>query len=411
MTEMPTLTNDSGWIIIWNDIKDFGPSFWVFLLIFILVYFKEPIVQLMKIIINKLFSKKEELNYSKKDIIKHPIFKDLDYWLNVGMQAIRLRNNFHPEAEDYVNNKERMAKEVIRIKYETTKETLLTFIEENDIDNLDSEVACQYLMDSLTKNSITQKQRFIERGISPKFLNKFYLITDMTEKSIFSAIKNFFIRGCGLNTASKMYVALNTLDGYLNVIFNNLMETIDNINGDLKDELFDGEPMCKSYHSTLKPPHPTYPMIVKDKLDEVLRDLNGSRAMICKYFTKDGEHYHSAVYESTIVGVTSEISNVQMISDDREKNILNIMKTNGNIAANISKFGANTIERFNSRGVKGIIIAPIYNEGKIDGALSIDYISDEKFEMVSEMSNLDDKLKQYTEMFSSYIVYPVNYKF
>ena len=87
------------------------------------------------------------------------------------------------------------------------------------------------------------------------------------------------------------------------------------------------------------------------------------------------------------------------------------MKTNGNIAANISKFGANTIERFNSRGVKGIIIAPIYNEGKIDGALSIDYISDEKFEMVSEMKNLDDKLKQYTEMFSSYIVYPVNYKF
>ena len=74
-----------------------------------------------------------------------------------------------------------------------------------------------------------------------------------------------------------------------------------------------------------------------------------------------------------------------MVSDDREKNILNIMKTNGNIAANISKFGANTIERFNARGVKGIIIAPIYNEGKIDGALSIDYISDEKFEMISEM--------------------------
>lgn len=410
MSELPNLTHDSGWLQIWQDIRYFGPSFWVFIIIFVLAYFKEPIVQLCKLGVKNIF-KDKELNYSKKDIIKHPIFKDLDYWLNIGICAIRLKNNLHPEEEDYINNKEKMAKEVIRIKYETTKESLKTFVEETDIDNLDADVACQYLLDCLTKNSITQKQRFIERGISPKFLNKFYLITDMTEKSIFSAIKNFFIRGCGLNTASKMYVALNTIDGYLNVIFNNLIDTIESINGDLKDELFDGEPMCKSYKCSLKPPHPTYSMIVKEKLDEVLRDLNGSRAMISKYFIKDDEHYHSAVYESTIVGVTQEINNIQYVSDDKEKNILNIMRTNGNIAANISKFGANTIERFNARGVKGIILAPIYNEGKIDGVLSIDYISDEKFESVSKMKNLDDKLKQYTDMFASYIVYPNHYKF
>lgn len=412
MTDItPPTLNDDSIITIWSDIKDFGTSYWAFLIIFILVYFKEPIVQLCKVLINKLSNKHKEFVYTKKDLLRHPIFKDLDYWLNIGIKALRLKNNLHPEEEDYINNKEKMAKEVIRIKYETTRESLKTFIEETDIDNLDSDVACSYLMDCLTKNSITQKQRFIERGISPKFLNKFYLLTDLTEKSVFSAIRNFFIRGCELSTSTKMYVALNTLDGFLNVIFDNLIETIDSINGDLRDELFDGEPMCKSYRSVLKPPHPTYSMIIKEKLDEVLRDFNGSRAFIIKYFDKNGERYHSAIYESTIIGITSEIENIQMVSDDREKNVTNILKTNGCIAADISKFGSNTIERFNARGVKGILIAPIYNDNRIDGALCVDYISVEKFEKNIKDEELDNKLKKYAEAFAPYIVYPHNYTF
>jgi hypothetical protein len=169
--------------------------------------------------------------------------------------------------------------------------------------------------------------------------------------------------------------------------------------------------MCKSFHCTLKAPHPTYPMIVKEKLDEVLRDFNGSRAFVIKYFEKDNETFHSAIYESAIKGVTSEMENIQMISDDLEKNVTNIMKEVGNIAADISKFGSNTIERFNARGVKGIIIAPIFNEDKLDGALCIDYISVEKFENNARAKDLDVRLKSYTESLAPYIVYPQNYKF
>ena len=412
MTELPTLASDSGWLVIWNDIKTFGAGFWSFFILISFYVLKDQIKELFKLLISKLTHKPHaQLCYTKKDIQRHPIFRNLDYWLNIGIQAIRLKSNLHPEEEDYANNKEKMAKEVIRIKYETTKESLKTFVEENDFDNMDEEVASSYLLDCLVKNSITQKQRFIERGISPKFLNKFYLLTDVTEKIIFNAVKNFFTRGCELSTATKMYVALTTLDGHLSIIFNNLIETIDSINGDLRDELFDGEPMCSSYKTTLKPPHPTYPMIVEEKLESVLRELNGSRAFIIKYFDKDGDKYHSAIYEKTMNGVTSEMTNIQMISDDREKNVTSIMKTHGNIAADISKFGSNTIERFNSRGVKGIIIAPIYNENQIDGALCVDYISVEKFERVSNLEHLDEILNSYSKEFAPYIIYPKNFNY
>lgn len=411
--EIPTLAADSGWLVIWNDIKTFGAGFWSFFFLISFYVLKDQIKDLIKILINKLSFKKSALSYTKKDLINHPIFKDLDYWLTIGIDTLHLKENIHPGEEEYINNKEKMAKEAIRIKYETMKESLKNFVQEIDIDNLDCEVAHAYLLDCLTKNTITQKRRFNERGIPLKFLNKFYVISDISKKIIYSAINNFFSKSCETNTATKMYMVFNTLDGYLNVVFNDLCETLSTINGDLKDEMFDGKPMGKPKLSTLKPPHPTYSMIVKDKLDEILREFNGSRAMISKYFEKDGEHYHSVVYESTIIGVTSEMGNIQMINDDKEKDILNVMYESGNIAADISKFNATTIERFNTRGVKAIIMAPIYNKEKIDGVLSIEYISIEKFDKLIKDKdfNIDEKLKNYVKDLAVYIDYPVNYTF
>ena len=106
MTDLPTLANDSGCILIWKDFKDLGTSFLEILTIFSLVYFKEQICGLFKAIINKLTFKKTSLSYTKKDLLKHPIFRNLDYWLNTGIDAIKLKNNFLTDEEDYMANKE-----------------------------------------------------------------------------------------------------------------------------------------------------------------------------------------------------------------------------------------------------------------------------------------------------------------
>ena len=51
--------------------------------------------------------------------------------------------------------------------------------------------------------------------------------------------------------STKVYLAFNTFDGYLNIIFNNLVECVNTINGDLKTEIFDGQPMFRAYKSRL----------------------------------------------------------------------------------------------------------------------------------------------------------------
>jgi len=410
MTNVPTDVNF--WLSIWNDIKNFGPSFYVFLIVFILWAYKQHIIDFANKLFDFFTNKKTTLKFTHKQLAKHQIFKDLDYWLTIGIKAIKLKVRIHKDdEEEYARNKEKMAKEVLRIIFETFKESLTKFIEDNDFDNMDEEVACAYLMDTLTKNDITERQKYIERGISEKFIHKFSVINDMGNKLIYTAVRNIFHKGSALNTPTKMYLAFNTLDGYLNIIFNNLTDAIDTINGDLKSETFDGEPMYRGYKARLKPPHSTYTMIVREKLQEALSETLASRINVIKGFEKDGTQFHSSIYEVVKTGVTYESSNIQMINDDAEKNVVNILKNEGIIAADISKFDDLTIERFNSRGVKGIIIAPIVIDDKLDSAIVFDYMSKESFEKFSNNKDLDSIINSYVEFMKPYVIYPENYKF
>lgn len=407
MTDLSNVPVDTNFMLsIWNDVKEFGPSFWAFIILFTFVSYKEQLVNWCNALLDLFIHNKCTLKFNAKQLVKHQIFRDLNYWLKTGIKAIQIKSAIHKkDEEDYIKNKEKMAKEVIRINFETTLESLTKFLEENDLDNMDEEVACAYLMDCLTKNDITIRQRYIERGISDKFIHKFSVINNMGEQIIFTAVKNIFHKGSDLNTPTKMYLAFNTLDGYLNVIFNNMAETIDTINGDLKGETFDGEPMCRSFKVKMKPPHPTYTMIVEEKLEELMSLMYGSRINVIKYYDQDGSKYHSSIYEVVRKGITSEMMSLQDICDDDEKNVLHVMEKSGIIAAKINKFDGKTLERFIARGLKGIIVAPIYNDNIIDGALVIDYLSEQSYDKAMSFNDLDEKVKEYTDFLSPYIVY------
>lgn len=400
---------------IWNDIKEFGASFWVFILLINMYWLRNEWVNLVKQLFSfitlKAFKKKHIKQYKLKELKEHPIFKSIDYWLDVGIKAIALRNVSVTENSEYMFNKEKMAKEVIRIKYETVRDSLAEFINENDLENIDCLLAYQYFTDCWNRISITQSQKYIERGISQKFLKKYYMISKLSEKIILDSVKHYFNPDDELTTISRIYLAYNAINSYLNVVFNNIFDTIESINGDLKNEMFDGQPMCPNVVHLLRPAHPTYKEIVEEKLNKILSEFNGSRAFVCKYFLKDGKTYHSAVYEQTLKGVTSELMSMQMISLINEKEVFQRLKEGTIIAADISKFNSHIIERFNTRGVKAMIICPIFNNGIVDGSLCIDYITIEKFESISNMKNLDAKMKEYANVLSPYIIYPDDYEF
>ena len=91
----PEIT-ENAYLTIWNDIAQGGTPFWVLLTLFLIWIFKDQINKLIGVIINLFsdrFSHKRKF-YKSSDLKKHQLFKDLDYWLKTGIEAIHLTNNF-----------------------------------------------------------------------------------------------------------------------------------------------------------------------------------------------------------------------------------------------------------------------------------------------------------------------------
>ena len=66
ITEVPTQTDF--WLTVWNDIKGFGPSFYVFLIVFTLWNYKQHIISMVDKIFGLIVGRKKEIKYEKSII-------------------------------------------------------------------------------------------------------------------------------------------------------------------------------------------------------------------------------------------------------------------------------------------------------------------------------------------------------
>lgn len=412
----PELT-ENAYLTIWHDIAQGGTPFWVLLTLFLIWVFKDQINKLIGVIINlfsKNFSHKTKF-YKSSDLKKHQLFKDLDYWLKTGIEAIHLTNNGHENDEEYIKGKEEIAKDVARIKFEVIKESLTTFINENDFDNIDYEVAHQYLLDTITKIKITEMHEMLKAGIPSKFLEKYNVFSKIGNKILLDSIKLLYQKDIDFSVPTRIYLSLSNIDGFLNISFNSIADSINSINGDLKGEEYHGHILGRNHKDILKPPSTQNNMAALEKLNDILKTFNASRATISKlYNMKDDDitsGQHSCIYEVVGHGITSVLEIIQDIPNNIDPNVMVILNRGENIAVDISKFSKERAQSFLDRGAVAIIMSPIYNGDKLDGVLCLDYFSLDDFEKIIEMDKFDEHLYKYADSVSPYIIYPENYKF
>ena len=412
----PELT-ENAYLTIWHDIAQGGTPFWVLLTLFLIWVFKDQINKLIGVIINlfsKNFSHKTKF-YKSSDLKKHQLFKDLDYWLKTGIEAIHLTNNGHENDEEYIKGKEEIAKDVARIKFEVIKESLTTFINENDFDNIDYEIAHQYLLDTITKIKITEMHEMLKAGIPSKFLEKYNVFSKIGNKILLDSIKLLYQKDIDFSVPTRIYLSLSNIDGFLNISFNSIADSINSINGDLKGEEYHGHILGRNHKDILKPPSTQNNMAALEKLNDILKTFNASRATISKlYNMKDDDitsGQHSCIYEVVGHGITSVLEIIQDIPNNIDPNVMVILNRGENIAVDISKFSKERAQSFLDRGAVAIIMSPIYNGDKLDGVLCLDYFSLDDFEKIIEMDKFDEHLYKYADSVSPYIIYPENYKF
>lgn len=421
---------DSTWIQIWHDIKDGGAAFYIFLALFFITSFKEQFKDIFKAVFDlltfRLLKKKQmQVEYTKKDIDNHPLFKQLNFWLDYGIDAIHFKGTFqlgnignihsHPETEDYYLAKEGIAKDLIRTKFELIKTMYTEFVADHDFNNVGTTTLKKYLHEFFNKCRTAQYNKLC-KTIPEIFLQKYVTLEKPSTDCLLSTIETYFEPTFEIDNTTRIYLALTAIETYLNNVFNNISTTVNAINGDLNGIEYNGKVIGFSSDKKLKPPHSTYPMIVLEMLTNIMAEFRCSRAYVHKFYNVDdnGDYYNSlisCVYEHVAKGVTSELIHLQKLCANRDLDAIRLLCDGTIIASDISKFNSQTIEQLNRRGIKGVIMVPIFNYGKLDGLLMLDYLSLDAFHKSSNNPEIDEKLLNYAQKIAPYIIYPKDFNF
>lgn len=413
---------ESTLLILWNDVKNGGTSLYI-LLFFLLLYFLKPYVNSILLFVGKLIRvkiEKKTKEYTINDVKNHPIFKDLDFWLDIGIKSLKMNNiniNYpltrviHKESEDYLKAKEEIAKDILTIKFSVVKEYLKLFLEENPLENVDLESIKTYFSKYVAKCEIKQYNKMLEAKIPEEFLKKYYIYERMALDLLKNNMEGVLSeKAFDLNTISRIYLAFTALNNYLAESYNTMLFTVFTINGDLNGVEYKGNIIGEAKQKILQPPNSALVMPAIEKLNKIMYEFGASRAILIKYFKKNDELYHSAVYEVCDKGITSVIGKIQNISSMSEMDTVNLLKNNTVISVEISKFNNHLIDRLSARGDDAIVLVPILEHNELNGALVLDYVSVEEFNS-KHMDMHDDKLKEYAKDLMPYISYPYNYQF
>lgn len=419
---MENFTNDSGWLVIWGDIKNGGTPLLIFLFLSILIVFKPYIIKSLEFLGNLFYLrlKNQTKEYTINDIKNHQLFKNLDFWISIGIKTLKIINikylgidKFHNESEDYQLAKEEIAKDILKTKFKTIQEYMEKFINEVPLNKIDLPSLKSSFNTYWKKCGIKQKSELIEIGIPEIFLQKYFIYEKSTNELLDQTINSYFDENVfSLNIESRIYLVLNAIDNYLTDSYNNMIFTVSEINGDLNGLEYKGHTIGIKKTDVLQPPHSTFVMQVNEIIKKIMYEFSASRVSVIKYFkTSSEELYHSTVYECCDSGILPILHNNQKLPTTSESEILTILKNKNIIAADISKFNTTLISRFSERGSVAVILVPIFEHEDFSGLILLDYFNLEKFDKIKSSMDMDDKLNQYSKQLVPFISYPPNYKF
>ena len=242
---MENFTHDSGWIVIWEDIKNGGVPLLIFSGMMIMWFLKSHINNIF-LFLGRLITKKIDNSvkeYSALDVKNHPVFRDLEFWLTVGVKSLRMYNinsqyptiHDHVESPEYLKAKEDIAKDVLVIKYQIIKEYIELFLKENPIDHLNLETLRSSLLTYLHKCEIKQHSEMLDQKIPSEFLKKYFVYEKMSSDLFYQTIEGYLNEGAfnNLNVTTRLYLVFSAINSYLTNCYNNMIYTVAVINGDL----------------------------------------------------------------------------------------------------------------------------------------------------------------------------------
>lgn len=398
--------------LLWKSIQNGGTEFWIFMTIFILLIFRNDIPDMVKglwsgicwffenIVLLRIINKKPynyKNVYNKDTLLNHQIFKDLQYWLTVGVNNIKISDN---EA------KEAIAKSIFTIYARSSQSILREFINNNNIEDLSNDELKSSFKRELEIHSANVIALAREDGIPELFLQKYFMVSEGFHSLKNAAIDSILSNDFAVDNFVKMNMIYTIIGGTLSNVFHNLASTVKSINGDLNGLVYKHYVIGYKKGAIISVPTGVDTDVVFAKLKDFMYALNGSRAYIYKFLPYDEFYsgYHSCVYEVVNAGISRERQKLQKmhnnflkVPDETDKNPIIRLRADMDEVLN---------ERLSQRGIYALSHILLFNgKEKADGMLVINWNSKDAYEQAVKDGKIEETIKFYGALLESYIVY------
>lgn len=329
--------------------------------------------------------------YTKKDVLNHPIFRDLEYWLNKGIYLVKIDKSYA---------KELIMKDVLRIKFTIIKDILTNRIKNDTIDEIGDYELRKFFLEMFREIDAQQILGWRSTGIPEVFINKYLTVQQIGQEVVRNTIKVFLSGAIEASNYTKCYLSLSVLDAHLTNVYANAVSTALSLNGDLNGIIYKGVVIGTS-HTTYAVESPVSEDLILGRLDELITATRASRAGVTLFHDYPGNDpfggKFSIVYEKCLPGVSSDRKDIQYLPAYLLKDLEVPFSKGEMVAGTFLEFEFGLGKLMREHGTEVLVAFPIMDKSGIKGFVKLNWLSKTKYKNDSKEVDLLKELKSSAE--------------
>lgn len=385
--------------IIWKDMVATPWGACLGLGVLFLILFRDSIKSGIDLLLKRSSDahfKKE--TFTESDVANHPIFRDLRYWLEKGVNLVKIERSYA---------KELIMKDVLTIKFNVIQDLLNIFIKNLDFKTL-TLIELKTRVHNLIRDINSQKVlSWRNSGIPEIFIKKYLAVDQLSTEFMYSTVKVFLSNEVDTDLCTRVYVILSILETNLASIYANAVSTALSLNGDLNGTVYKGV-IIGAKHEKYAVPNPSNKEAIEAKLEDLLIKCDATRVAVLLFHDYPGYNAFSgkfsSVYEKCAPGIESAIDRLQYIPAYTISNCEKAFQKDEVFIGDCSKVNYSFKELLVQQGTEVVAMYPLKDEITINGFISVSWAFGEKYKDLIEHTSIQEVLKESAKSINNLIL-------
>lgn len=350
--------------LIWGDITKSLTALMVLLLLWTLWMLHTHFSDILSLITRKKQYKTE------KDIKNHQFFKDLQY------------RSEHPPIcmiADVDKGKLIIATDLLQIQYKVAYECFKKWLVE-DFSEWTIDTLKERITHTLQQIHAGQWEECKNIGIPDAFLKKFSTVNQLNQSYINQNITSLIQSSLPLSVIDKIYITLNYLSTYYDLLITDMPKTVLSLNGDLRGLVYKNFVLGAIDGITKKylPPDISYTPKVEIILEDLIHRCKASRARVIAFHDYKKTVFDgmfSVVYEAACPGVRKGTCDINYKYTSMISDIIHSISSKQMFEKKVEDCILEFKHLLSKDGSEFIVAYPIINNNQITGFLMVEWLS------------------------------------